>query len=102
MKTAPLGTDEIQRALADLPGWSFRADALERIFEFADFSAALGFIVRVGLHAERLNHHPDLHNVYSRVTLRLNTHDAGAKVTARDLDLARAVQGVATDLRSGK
>lgn len=88
----PLGSDEIQRALAGLPGWTHRGDALERVFQFPDFSAALGFIVRVGVEAERLNHHPDLHNVYSRVTLRLNTHDAGGKVTQRDLDLAQAIQ----------
>ncbi len=88
----PLAMEEIGRALTGLPGWEFRDDALERTLKFDDFSAALGFIVRVGIEAERLNHHPDIHNVYSRVTLRLNTHEAGGKVTPRDVDLARAIQ----------
>lgn len=88
----PLGADEIQQALNALSGWSWKQDALEKVFEFPDFSAALGFIVRVGVEAERLNHHPDLHNVYARVTLRLNTHDAGGKVTARDVKLAQAIE----------
>ena len=95
MSSKPLGRSEVEQALGSLRGWAYRENALERTFEFADFSAALGFIVRVGVEAERLNHHPDLHNVYSRVTLRLNTHDAGDAVTARDVDLARAIEKLA-------
>lgn len=90
----PLGPEELQRAQAELPGWVCRDDALERTFEFSDFSAALGFIVRVGLAAERLDHHPEIHNVYSRVALRLNTHAAGGKVTRLDVDLARAISAL--------
>ena len=92
MSNKVLGSEDIQRALQGLQGWTHRDDALERTFEFSDFSAALGFIVRVGVEAERLNHHPELHNVYSRVTLRLNSHDVGGKVTERDIRLARAIQ----------
>lgn len=95
MSTQPLDPAGIAEALRSLPGWEFRDDALERGFEFSDFSTALAFIVRVGLEAERLNHHPELSNTYSRVTLRLNTHDAGGRVTRRDVDLARAVQKLA-------
>jgi len=91
----PLGSEELQVALSGLPGWTCRDDALERTFTFPDFSAALGFIVRVGLVVERLDHHPEIHNVYSRVTLRLNTHSAGSRVTARDVELAGAIQAVA-------
>lgn len=90
MSTA-LARDEIEQALADLPGWAYREEALERTLKFADFSAALGFLVRVGIEAERLNHHPEIHNVYATVTLRLNTHEAGGRVTRRDVDLARAI-----------
>jgi 4a-hydroxytetrahydrobiopterin dehydratase len=88
----PLSADEVGQALRELSGWAFVADALEKTFAFADFSAALGFIVRVGVEAEKLDHHPHLTNVWNRVTLRLNTHDAGNKVTSRDVSLARAVE----------
>jgi 4a-hydroxytetrahydrobiopterin dehydratase len=89
---APFAPAEIAEALATLPGWKHVDDALEKTFVFPDFSAALAFVVRVGIEAEKLNHHPHLTNVWNRVTLRLNTHDAGHKVTARDLTLARAVE----------
>lgn len=93
--TSSLSAAEITDGLRQLPGWSGTADALEKTFEFADFSAALGFIVRVGIEAERINHHPHLTNVWNRVTLRLNTHDAGNKVTRHDLTLALAVEKLA-------
>jgi 4a-hydroxytetrahydrobiopterin dehydratase len=93
--SAPLAVTEIDQALATLAGWSRVGDALEKVFAFPDFSAALGFIVRVGIEAERLNHHPHLTNVWNRVTLRLNTHDAGDKITQRDIALAKAVEKLA-------
>ena len=91
-----LSKQQVVSALAELPGWESTADesAIEKTFTFADFSEALGFIVRVGVEAERINHHPHLTNVWNRVTLRLNTHDAGNKVTARDVKLAKAVEGL--------
>ena len=92
--STPLSSTEIEHALSTLPDWRQAGDALEKSFVFADFSAALAFIVRVGIEAERMNHHPHLTNVWNRVTLRLNTHDAGNRVTARDLALARAVEKV--------
>jgi len=88
----PLAMEEIGQALTGLPGWEYRDDSLERTLKFADFSAALGFLVRVGIEAERFNHHPEIHNVYATVTLRLKTHDAGGRVTRRDVDLAQAIQ----------
>lgn len=90
--SAPLTTREIEEALRSLPGWKSAGDALEKVFEFADFSTALGFIVRVGVEAERIDHHPHLTNVWNKVTLRLNTHDAGDRVTENDVKLARAVE----------
>lgn len=92
--STPLSNEELEEALAHLPGWKRAGDTLEKTFVMRDFSEALAFIVRVGIEAERLNHHPELTNVWSRVTLRLSTHDVGNKVTALDLDLARAVEKV--------
>ena len=89
-----LSDDAIQSALSELPGWSFADDKLTKTYKLADFRAALAFIVRIGLEAEAANHHPELFNVYSTVTIALNTHDAGGKVTSKDVDLAKAIEGI--------
>ena len=94
MPSKPLTTAEIQSALGALPGWSFERDALAKTFKFGDFREALSFMVRVGLEAEAMDHHPEWTNVYNRVAIRLNTHDAGGRVTAKDLELARKIQAV--------
>jgi 4a-hydroxytetrahydrobiopterin dehydratase len=88
---------EIEAALAGLPGWSFHGEALAKTFAFAHFSEALAFMVRMGFEAEAMNHHPEWTNVYNRVAVRLNTHDAGGKVTAKDVDLARRFEAVLSD-----
>ncbi len=90
--STPLTDAQIDGALARLPGWSYSDDKLTRSDQFADFSEAMAFIVRVGLLAEQHNHHPELFNVYNTVTISLNTHDAGGKVTSKDIDLALAIQ----------
>lgn len=89
-----LSADAIQSALNDLPGWSHADDKLTKTFKLGDFREALGFIVRIGLEAETANHHPELFNVYSTVEIALNTHDAGGKVTGKDIDLAKAIEGL--------
>lgn len=91
----PLSQEEIKAALRDLPGWSYKNDRLEKSFELADFQAAVAFIVHLAFSAEKLNHHPELTNVYNRVTISLATHDAGDRVTEMDLKLARAIEEVA-------
>ena len=80
-------------ALADLDGWTHEDDKLQKTFEFSDFRAAISFIVRLSFFAEELNHHPNLQNVYNKVTVSLNTHDVGGKVTEMDMELARAIEG---------
>ncbi len=88
----PLTDTQIADTLKHLPGWSHQNDRLTRGYKFADFSEAMGFMVRVGLLAEQHNHHPELFNVYSTVKISLNTHDADGKVTHKDVDLASAIQ----------
>ena len=81
----------------DIPqGWSLSEDgkALERSFRFKDFSEAFGFLTRVALHAETMDHHPEFTNVWNKVDFRLWTHDTGG-VTARDVQLAEAINGLA-------
>lgn len=74
--------------------WKEEDNKLKRTFEFRDFSAAFGFMARVALVAEKMNHHPYWINVYNRVEFQLNTHDAGDKVTQKDHDLAAAIDKI--------
>lgn len=94
MATPLLTAAEIDEALRALPGWVFERDALVKEFKFGSFREAMSFMIRVGFEAEALNHHPEWTNVYNRVAIRLNTHDAGAKVTSKDVNLARKIQGL--------
>lgn len=91
----PLSNDALQEALGSLDGWTHDDDALAKSFEFTDFRAAVSFIVRLAFYAEAMDHHPHLHNVYNTVDIRLTTHDAGDKVTQKDVDLARAIEDFA-------
>ena len=90
----PLNRAKIQVALGRLPGWTFRRDALVKAFAFDSFREAMGFMVRVGFEAEAMDHHPEWTNVYNRVTVRLNTHAASGKVTAKDVELAQRIQKI--------
>jgi 4a-hydroxytetrahydrobiopterin dehydratase len=79
-----------EAALAGLPGWSAAEgrDAIVKTYRFDDFNAAFGWMTRIALAAEKLDHHPEWFNVYSRVEVLLATHDAGG-VTELDVRLAR-------------
>jgi 4a-hydroxytetrahydrobiopterin dehydratase len=90
----PLASEEITRACAKLPGWTFERDALTKTFKFGSFREALSFMTRIAFEAEELNHHPEWTNVYNKVAVRLNTHDAGNKVTAKDVELASRMQAI--------
>jgi 4a-hydroxytetrahydrobiopterin dehydratase len=77
----------------DVPnGWTLEegGKALTRTVTFKDFSEAFGFLSRVALHAEKVDHHPEFTNVWNRVDFRLTSHDAGG-VTDRDVALAEAI-----------
>ena len=95
MPRAVLAGDELDAALADLPGWSVEGGKLHREFRFADFNEAFGFMARAALVAEQMNHHPEWSNVYATVVVDLTTHDAGG-ITKSDLDLAAHMSRLAT------
>lgn len=83
-------------ALAQLPHWRELPgrDAIARKFVFADFNQAFGFMTRAALAAEKMDHHPEWSNVYRTVEVTLSTHDASG-VTAKDIELAKAMDGFA-------
>lgn len=95
--THKLDPDARRAALASLPQWQEvqGRDAITRSLRFADFNAAFGFMVRVALKAEQMNHHPEWFNVYNRVDITLSTHDAGG-LSALDIELARFIDGSST------
>jgi 4a-hydroxytetrahydrobiopterin dehydratase len=86
---------EIQAGLSGLKGWTYESDRLERTLKFGSFREAMAFLVAMSYEAESLDHHPEINNVYGTVRIRLTTHDAGNKVSAMDLELARRINAVA-------
>lgn len=91
---ATLSNDEIRSALADLPGWEAGAGEISREYRLDSFAGAIAFVVRLSYAAEAADHHPDLDIRYSKVRVTLSTHSEGG-VTAKDLDLARVIEGFA-------
>jgi 4a-hydroxytetrahydrobiopterin dehydratase len=83
-------------ALGELSGWTEAKgrDAIQKTFTFKTFNEAFGFMSRVALRAEKMDHHPEWSNVYNRVEVTLSTHDAGG-VTERDIILARFMDQIA-------
>ena len=83
-------------ALKKLPRWNSVAgrDAITRKFEFANFNEAFGFMTRVALLADKMDHHPEWFNVYNKVEVTLSTHDAGG-VTQHDIAMAAAMDDYA-------
>jgi 4a-hydroxytetrahydrobiopterin dehydratase len=87
MSPEKLSPAEIERRLRPLPDWVVDQHKLYRQFVFRDFVEAFGFISRVALLAEAMNHHPEWSNVYNRVDIHLTSHDAGG-ISERDFTLA--------------
>lgn len=85
-----------QAALSGLVGWQLlpERDAIHKTYRFADFNTAFGWMSRVALMAEKLDHHPEWFNVYARVEVTLSTHDAGG-LTALDIQLASFMDAAA-------
>ena len=90
---AVLTDAEIQQALASLPRWQRQGKAIQRVFEFPDFKAAMQFVNKIADAAEQANHHPDIDIRYNKVTLALVSHDAGG-VTQRDIKMARRINEI--------
>ena len=93
-RPSKLDSGAIDAFLAAHEGWTRSGEAIVRAYSFADFSAALGFVVRVGLAAEKRDHHPDIELGWGKARVRWSTHDAGG-VTALDLELAETTDSLA-------
>lgn len=87
-----LSPGELDDALADLDDWELVGDGIQREIEFDSFMEAIDFINRIAQWAEEFDHHPEIQNVYTTVSLYLTTHDAGG-LTSRDIELAAKIDG---------
>jgi 4a-hydroxytetrahydrobiopterin dehydratase len=89
---SPMSPTDLQNALSNLNGWEADKNvSITKTFKFDDHIEAMGFVNRVAMSAEKMDHHPDLRIVYNTVTLTLSSHDAGG-VTTRDIELAEAAE----------
>ncbi len=90
-----LNAEARARAQTDLPGWNpvEGRDAIQKSFRFKDFNQAWGFMSRVALAAEAMNHHPEWSNVYNKVEIVLTTHDCGG-LSERDIRLAEIIENL--------
>lgn len=77
--------------LINNPGWALDEETIRKTFEFSNFNEAMGFVVRVALLAEPVNHHPDIDIRWNKVTIALSTHSEGA-LTEKDTSLARQME----------
>ncbi len=89
-----LAAKDVETRLVEHPAWTLEGGKLHREFRFAGFSEAFGFMARVALFAEKLDHHPDWTNVWNKVSVSLQTHDAGG-VTDLDFRLAAEMDRIA-------
>ncbi len=90
MESKLLEPQEIKSLQKELPEWEITQSQLKRKWQFSNFVEAFGFITKVAMVSEAMNHHPDWSNVYAKVTIKLTTHDMGG-LTHRDIRLAKAI-----------
>jgi len=85
-----LSPDEVEREVQDLKGWRLSSGKIRREFKFRTFVQAFGFMTKVAMESEKMNHHPEWFNVYNEVTIDLITHDLDG-VSTYDVKLARII-----------
>tara|TARA_Y100001968_G_C19366929_1_gene723040 strand:- start:300 stop:590 length:291 start_codon:yes stop_codon:yes gene_type:complete len=91
MKATLLNQQEIESIKTELPKWRISENKIKRELKFRDFIEAFGFMTKVAIIAEGINHHPDWSNVYSSVKIELTTHDLGG-LSNLDIHLANAIE----------
>ena len=93
MKYKKLSGNELEELVRGMNGWELKEGKLQKSFRFSDFIEAFGFMTRIALEAEKINHHPEWSNVYNTVTIKLSTHDAGG-ITDYDVKLANIIDKI--------
>jgi 4a-hydroxytetrahydrobiopterin dehydratase len=93
MAIEKLSNDAILSAIAELEGWALVEGKLHKEFKFGNFVEAFGFMSKVAILAEKMDHHPEWFNVYNQVAIDLTTHDAGG-ISQRDLELAKKIEAL--------
>ena len=88
-----LSDEQITKSLLTLNGWKHTKKGILKTFLMKDFVEAFTFMTSIALHAEKMNHHPEWSNVYNKVAITLNTHDAGG-VTQKDITLATKIESL--------
>ncbi len=88
-----LSDEQITKALLSLNGWKQTKKGISKTFVMKDFVEAYSFMTRIAFHAEKMNHHPDWSNVYNKVVINLNTHDARG-ITQKDMTLATKIESI--------
>jgi len=84
----------ITEALEMLDGWERDGDMLTKTYELGSYPQGLAFASAAGMVADGMNHHPDMTVGYKKVTLAFTTHDAGSKITQKDVDVAKAINAI--------
>ncbi len=93
-RATALPDEQVKTALQELPGWSVVDSKLHKEFEFADFTAAFGFMTKVAIEANTMDHHPEWSNVWNRVVIDLVTHSAGNRISQLDVKLANRIDAL--------
>ena len=93
MKPFLLKDEELKELTVKLPGWEIKSGVLKREFNFSDFIEAFSFMTKVALICEKHNHHPNWENVYSKVKIKLTTHDLGG-ISRKDENLAIEINNI--------
>ena len=88
-----MNTQGIKVTEEEIKGWTIEESSLKRRFEFKNFVEAFGFMTKVALIAEAMNHHPEWTNTYSSVNIKLTTHDLGG-LSNRDIELAKSINKI--------
>lgn len=96
MAATKLDQDALQEALSELSGWEVRDGKLHKQFKFDSFGEALGWMVKVGVEADKMDHHPEWTNVYNKVTVDLTTHSLDNAISNLDAKLAGIMDDAAS------
>lgn len=94
MAAEPLSEAAVEAALKELNGWAVEGDALVKTFSLPSYAAGLMFATMIGAMAEGHNHHPELTIGYKKVRVAFTTHDAGNKISQKDVEIARAIDAL--------